>query len=96
MFGNGKTGALVPISATDPRSDEWTHSAFLPAPLTENPPELSPPTWMRVADARAALAALDSTARLLPNPGCYGDQLSRGRPRAPRRSRARTNRCAPS
>ena len=35
MFGNGKTGALVPISATDPRSDEWTHSAFLPAPLTD-------------------------------------------------------------
>jgi Fic family protein len=31
-------------------------------------PTLSPTTYLRVADARAALAALDSTARQLPNP----------------------------
>lgn len=68
MFGNSSTGTLVPISGVDPRSGEWTHSAFVPAPLTEDLPHLSPQTWMRVADARAALAALDSTARLLPNP----------------------------
>ncbi len=68
-FGTGKTGALVPISGVEPRAGEWTHSAFVPAPLTESPPLLSPQTWMRVADARAALTALDSTARQLANPG---------------------------
>lgn len=68
MFGNSKTGTLVPISGVDPRSGAWTHSAFVPAPLTEHPPALSPETWIRVANARAALAALDSTARQLPNP----------------------------
>ena len=68
MFGNKRTGTLVPISGVHPRSGEWTHSAFVPAPLTDDLPDLSPQTWMRVADARAALAALDSTARQLPNP----------------------------
>ena len=68
MFGNKRTGTLVPISGVHPRSGEWTHSAFVPAPLTDDLPDLSSQTWMRVADARAALAALDSTARQLPNP----------------------------
>lgn len=45
-----------------PRAGEWTHSAFVPGPLAEHPPALSSETWMRVANARAALAALDSTA----------------------------------
>lgn len=68
MFGKGITGTLVPISGVDPRAGKWTHSAFVPAPLSEQPPVLSPVTWMRVANARAALAALDATARQLPNP----------------------------
>lgn len=68
MFGTGMTGSLVPISGVDPRAGEGTHSAFIPAPLTQSPPMLSPQTWMRVANARAALAALDSTAHQLPNP----------------------------
>ncbi len=68
MFGNSMTGTLVPISGVDPRAGEWNHSAFVPGPLAEHPPALSSETWMRVANARAALAALDSTARQLPNP----------------------------
>ena len=68
VFGNSKTGTLVPISGVDPRAGEWAHSAFVPAPLSDDPPPLSAPTYMRVANARAALAALDSTARQLPNP----------------------------
>lgn len=62
------TGILVPISGVDPRVGAWTHSAFVPAPLFQSPPMLSAETWLRVADARAALAAIDSTARQLPNP----------------------------
>lgn len=68
MFGNSMTGVLVPISGVDPTVGEWSHSAFVPAPLSEHAPPLTSATWMRVADARAALAALDGTARLLPHP----------------------------
>lgn len=68
MFVNSDMGALVPISDTDPIHGEWTHAAFVPAPLGVESPALSSATYMRVADARAALAALDSTARRLPNP----------------------------
>jgi len=68
MFENSAAGTLVPIPGTDPRAGEWTHQAFVPAPLADTAPWLSPGTHLRVANARAALAALDSTARQLPNP----------------------------
>ncbi len=67
-FTSSSPGSLVPINGNDGRSGEWTHRAFVPHPLTDTPPYLSPATYLRVADARAALAALDSTARQLPNP----------------------------
>lgn len=69
MFGSGKTGTLVPIADTDPDRGPWTHAAFLPDPLPLESPELTGATYRIVANARAALAALDSTARQLPNPG---------------------------
>lgn len=69
VFGNSKTGRLVPIAGMDARTGEWSHFAFVPDPLSEDPPALNAATYMRVANARAALAALDSTARQLPNPG---------------------------
>ena len=68
MFGDGKTGELVPISGTDPVPGPWRHSAFVPDPLPEQSPDLTGATYRIVANARAALAALDSTARQLPNP----------------------------
>lgn len=68
MFVNPSMGALVPISDTDPVHGEWRHFAFVPAPLPHVSPSLEPATYLRIADARAALAALDSTARRLPNP----------------------------
>lgn len=69
MFLNDKmTGAVTPITGTDPVRGEWAHSAFIPNPLPESSPELSGVAYRHVANARAALAALDSTARQLPNP----------------------------
>lgn len=68
MFGVNRTGELVPISGTDPHRGPWTHRAFVPAPLPFTAPDLKGRTYRAVADARAALAALDSTARHLPNP----------------------------
>ncbi len=67
-FTSPSPGSLVPISGTDGVSGEWSHRAFVPHPLHDATPHLSPATYLRVADARAALAALDSTARQLPNP----------------------------
>lgn len=64
-------GELIKISGTDPRRGEWGHVAFVPHPLPKLPPNLSPRTYRIVADARAALAALDSTARRLPNPRIF-------------------------
>ena len=68
MFKKNTTGILVPISGTDPRRGEWQHQAFVPNPLDEISPTLTPATYREVANARAALAALDSTAKQLPNP----------------------------
>lgn len=68
MFGSRASGALVPIHGTDPRRGPWEHRAFVPYPLLDESPDLSPRTYLLVADARAALGALDSTARQLPNP----------------------------
>lgn len=66
-FTGDSPGSLVPISGTDVRHGEWTHSAFVPDPLGHESPDLTGGTYRAVADARAALAALDSTARRLPN-----------------------------
>lgn len=68
MFVNASSGALVPISGTDPIRGEWTHQAFIPDPLPVESPALSPTTYLAIANARAALASLDSTAQRLPNP----------------------------
>ena len=68
MFRNDAPGELVAISGGDPALGAWKHQAFVPSPLGPDMPTLSPATYLRVADARAALAALDSTARQLPNP----------------------------
>src|SRR5688500_20410333 len=68
MFGKDAPGELVAISGSDPRLGAWKHRAFVPSALGPDMPTLSPATYLRVADARAALAALDSTARQLPNP----------------------------
>lgn len=68
MFGKDAAGALVPIHGTDPRRGPWEHRAFVPHPLPNESPTLAPRTYLLVADARAALGALDSTAQQLPNP----------------------------
>ncbi|MFZ2503306.1 MAG: Fic/DOC family N-terminal domain-containing protein [Nocardioides sp.] len=68
MFQKSAPGTLVAIAGQDPLLGPWEHKAFIPNPLTQDPPALSPRTHLVVADARAALAALDSTARQLPNP----------------------------
>jgi Fic family protein len=61
-------GSLAPISGTDAFLGAWEHRAFVPAPLATEAPALAGTTFLAVADARASLAALDSTARQLPNP----------------------------
>lgn len=68
MFQNQATGDLVPIYGTDPTLGPWSHRALVPARLPVDTPSLTSSTYLRVADARAALAALDSTASQLPNP----------------------------
>ncbi len=68
MFGKSSTGHLVTIYGTDPRQGPWEHKAFVPQPLPRRSPDLALSTYLAVANARAALAALDSTARQLPNP----------------------------
>ncbi|TDO86017.1 Fic family protein [Enemella evansiae] len=67
-FGLRTSGVLVPISGTDQSYGEWTHRAFVPDPLPDTTPNLGVAAFMRIADARAALAALDGTARQLDNP----------------------------
>lgn len=68
MFGNDSPGALVTIDGIDPVLGRWEHHAFVPHPLPSSTPILRQETHLAVANARAALAALDSTARRLPNP----------------------------
>ena len=68
MFANSPTGSLVPIHGTHLQFGAWTHVAFVPNPLPTTTPDLSVATFNAVASARAALAALDSAARQLPNP----------------------------
>lgn len=68
MFLNSSSGVRVPIGGTDPRWGEWTHVAYVPHPLPNETPALGVRTFNTVARARAALAALDASARQLPNP----------------------------
>lgn len=69
MFVNANMGALVPIQGTDRNALPWRHRAFVPVSLTSiGLPRLSQPAHLAIGNARAALAALDATARQLPNP----------------------------
>lgn len=68
QFSRSSSGELISIRGSDPRHGDWDHKAFLPDPLPDSMPQLSAPTIMALADARASLAALDNTARQLPNP----------------------------
>lgn len=69
MFANANLGSLVPIQGNDPIAGPWEHHAFVPTPLTAiGSPDLKPTVYLAIANARAALAALDATARQLPNP----------------------------
>jgi len=68
MFVKAPPGVLVEISGNDPRLGTWEHRAFVPDELPDKMPALDPHTFIVIAEARAALAALDSTARQLPNP----------------------------
>lgn len=70
-FQNSMTGELVPITGVDPVRGPWQHFAFLPTPLTDSAPPLTTEAHLAVADARAALAALDSTAMQLSDPGLF-------------------------
>jgi hypothetical protein len=47
-------GQLVPISGTDQLGREYSHFAFLPAPLPAEP-DLDAATWTQVARASEAL-----------------------------------------
>ena len=67
-FSKRAPGRHVTITGQDAVFGAWQHPAFVPNPLDTIEPELSPATYRAVAEARAALAALDSTARQLPNP----------------------------
>lgn len=68
MFAKDAPGELVVIRGSDPRRGDWEHRAFIPEPLGSSMPPLTAPSVIAVSNARAALAALDSTARQLPNP----------------------------
>ena len=61
-FGKSSPGILVPISGTAPSGKAWEHRAFLPDDLPAISPELSGAAYRCVAETRARLAALDSTA----------------------------------
>lgn len=68
MFVDDASGLLVDVFGSDSAAGEWRHKAFVPAPLPVVMPTLSAQTFLAVSSARAALAALDSTAAHLPDP----------------------------
>jgi len=68
MFVNDAPGTLVAIQGNDPVRGPWQHRAFVPHPLPDEMATLTSSTYLAVSNARAALAALDTTARRLPNP----------------------------
>ena len=70
-FTSRSPGDLVTITGIDPVRGPWTHRAFVPHPLGTSAPDLSAATYRVVGDCRAALGALDSTARRLPNPRLF-------------------------
>ncbi len=67
-FTANATGMLVPIQGTDSAYGAWQHRAFVPNPLPDAMPTVSMDTFMLIAEARAALAALDSTGQQLERP----------------------------
>jgi len=71
MFENSPSGELVPVKGTDPHRGPWEHKAFLSYPLPSDSPDLSGETYRVVSNARATLAALDATARSMPNPRLF-------------------------
>jgi len=70
LFQNSPTGVLVPINGHT-GTQEWSHHAFVPNPLGEASPELTPAAYRAVAEARAGLGSLDATAERLPNPRLF-------------------------
>lgn len=68
LFRDSPTGYIVSISGHDLRLEPWEHIAYVPHPLPVQTPPLSVRTFNAVANARAAIAALDSSARQLPSP----------------------------
>ncbi len=76
-FQKSPSGRLVPINGSLPGGGTWEHAAFLPDPLGAHSPELSGRAYRSVGDARAALAALDSTAQRLPNPRLFRNSTLR-------------------
>jgi Fic family protein len=68
LFTARALGQLVPIFGTDMQQGAWEHRAFVPDYLPDSSPQLANETHLAIANARASLAALDSTARQLPNP----------------------------
>lgn len=71
MFVNPAMGELVAVTGSDPVVGSWEHKAFVPNAPPQSLPDLVPQTYFAVMEARAALAALDSTARQLPNPRIF-------------------------
>ncbi|MCJ2193433.1 Fic family protein [Kaistella montana] len=65
------------MRASDPRYGDWEHKAFLPYSLPDEMPALSNATIMACMEARAALAALDSTAKRLPYPALLRESALR-------------------
>lgn len=68
IFTNAAMGDMVAISGSDRVRGDWTHRAFIPAPLGQEEPLLSGVTRRAVSRAGREVAALDATARQLPNP----------------------------
>ncbi|WP_227718677.1 Fic family protein [Micrococcus sp. FDAARGOS_333] len=76
-FNAPQMGNLVEITGQEPDGRPWRHKAFLPAPLPDSMPALTTDVILRLGEARAALAALDSTASQLPDPRLFRDPLLR-------------------
>lgn len=76
LFQNSPTGQLIRISGSS-AAGPWEHHAFLPHPLGSESPEISGAVYREVAEARAALASLDATARRLPNPRLFRHSMLR-------------------
>ncbi len=67
-FENSPVGTLVPIKGFDQLlKREYTHHAFVPAPLPAIVP-LEQATYKAVTDAALAVGRLDAAAQQLPNP----------------------------